>query len=76
MKKFLLLFLLFSASLAAAAAKYPFSVTRYGTGKQAVLFIPGYASLGTVWQETVDQPGSGYTAYVLYHGRVCKGSSV
>lgn len=65
MKKFLLFFLLFSASWPAAAAEHPFSVTRYGTGKQAVLFIPGFASSGTVWQETVDQLGSGYTAYVL-----------
>jgi len=65
MKKFLLFFLLFSASWTATAAEYPFSVTRYGTGKQAVLFIPGFASSGTVWQETVNQLGSGYTAYVL-----------
>lgn len=44
---------------------YPFSVTKSGTGKQTILFIPGFASSGDVWNETVEILKNNYTCYVM-----------
>ena len=42
-----------------------FSVQRVGSGKQAVILIPGFACSGEVWCQTVDALHGDYTCYVL-----------
>ena len=67
MKKSLILFL-FAAGLfftSKAAEQYPFTVKQSGSGKQAIIFIPGFACSGDVWNETVEQFKSNHTCYVL-----------
>lgn len=46
-------------------ATYPFQVEKSGQGKQAIIFIPGFASSGEVWQETVTHFESNYVCYTL-----------
>ena len=50
---------------AAHAQSYSFAVKTYGTGTQALVFIPGFACSGEVWQETVNALQDRYTCYVL-----------
>lgn len=56
MKKYILIIaLLFSAlclNVFAQTKQYPFEVAKTGKGKQTILFIPGFASSGDVWNET------------------------
>ncbi|KQQ97488.1 alpha/beta fold hydrolase [Massilia sp. Leaf139] len=40
-------------------------VERYGSGRQALILIPGLASGGWVWQETVRQFAGSHTVYVV-----------
>ena len=40
-------------------------VERHGSGAKPLVLIPGLASGGWVWQETVRELGSGYTIYVV-----------
>lgn len=42
-----------------------FAIQRVGNGKQAVIFIPGFACSGDVWKQTVDALKEDYTCYVL-----------
>lgn len=42
-----------------------FQIEKIGNGKQNILFIPGFASSGEVWKETIDALGNDYTYYVL-----------
>lgn len=42
-----------------------FRVEKIGNGKQNILFIPGFASSGDVWKETMEGLGDDYTYYVL-----------
>lgn len=65
MKRLLLTLILLGASLLIFAQDYPFSVVKSGTGKQAVVFIPGFACSGDVWAETVSVLEDSYTCYVL-----------
>lgn len=65
MKRLLLTLMLLGASLLIFAQDYPFSVVKSGTGKQAVIFIPGFACSGDVWVETVSVLKDSYTCYVL-----------
>lgn len=48
-----------------AAEGYSFRVTQQGVGKQTVVFIPGFACSGEVWQETVEAIKDSCTCYVL-----------
>lgn len=48
-----------------AADGYSFQIVRQGTGNQAVVFIPGFACSGEVWQETVEAIKDSCTCYVL-----------
>ena len=52
MKRLLLTLMLLGASLLIFAQDYPFSVVKSGTGKQAVIFIPGFACSGDVWKQS------------------------
>lgn len=65
MKRLLLTLMLLGTSLLIFAQDYPFSVVKSGTGKQAVIFIPGFACSGDVWAETVSVLKDSYTCYVL-----------
>jgi len=44
---------------------YPFEVKKTGSGKQAIIFIPGFASSGEVWNETVAKFEKKFTCYTL-----------
>lgn len=48
-----------------AAEGYSFQVIRQGVGKRTVVFIPGFACSGEVWQETVEAIKDSCTCYVL-----------
>lgn len=65
MRKLLLILEIVFVSLSSFGRDYPFSVLKSGKGKQAVIFIPGFASSGDVWKETVTKLGDNYTCYVL-----------
>ena len=65
MKRLLLTLMLLGTSLLIFAQDYPFSVVKSGTGKQTVIFIPGFACSGDVWAETVSVLKDSYTCYVL-----------
>ena len=65
MKKVFFILVVFLASSLALAQDYSFSVIKSGTGKQAIIFIPGFACSGDVWRETVEVLKEDYTCYVL-----------
>ena len=65
MKKLFFILVAFLASSFALAQDYPFSVVKSGTGKQAIVFIPGFACSGDVWKESVEVLKEDYTCYVL-----------
>ena len=57
MKKYIflaiaLLFSVLSSNVFAQTKSHPFEVVKSGKGKQSIVFIPGFASSGDVWQET------------------------
>lgn len=45
--------------------KYFFEVQKKGQGKQAMIFIPGFACSGEVWNETITKFEKEYTCYSL-----------
>jgi pimeloyl-ACP methyl ester carboxylesterase len=69
MKKYILIIaLLFSAlclNVFAQTKQYPFEVSKTGKGKQAIIFIPGFASSGAVWDETKSVFEKDFTCYTL-----------
>lgn len=70
MKKYIILViaLLFSAlclNVFAQTKQYPFEVIKTGKGKQAILFIPGFASSGDVWNETKATFEKDFTCYTF-----------
>lgn len=69
MKKYIVIIaLLFSAlcvNIFAQTKSYPFEVIKTGKGKQAILFIPGFASSGEVWNETKAAFEKDFTCYTL-----------
>ncbi|HUH26959.1 alpha/beta hydrolase [Gelidibacter sp.] len=44
---------------------YPFSVKVSGQGKQALFFIPGFASSGEVWEDTLTPFEENFTCYTF-----------
>ena len=44
---------------------YPFKVQKTGQGAQALIFIPGFACPGEVWDETKSKFEEEYTCYTL-----------
>ncbi|QBN18249.1 alpha/beta fold hydrolase [Flavobacterium nackdongense] len=44
---------------------YPFTVKISGQGKESILFIPGFASSGEVWNETKAKYEKDFTCYAL-----------
>ncbi|MDN3675028.1 alpha/beta hydrolase [Flavobacterium branchiarum] len=70
MKKHIILViaLLFSAVCLNAFAQtksYPFEVIKSGKGKQTILFIPGFASSGEVWDDTKAYFENDFTCYTF-----------
>ena len=70
MKKYIILIIafLFSAlclNVFAQTRSYPFEVLKTGKGKQAIIFIPGFASSGEVWNETKTVFEKDFTCYTL-----------
>ncbi|SFD39869.1 alpha/beta fold hydrolase [Flavobacterium phragmitis] len=70
MKKYIILIIafLFSAlclNVFAQTKSYPFEVLKTGSGKQSILFIPGFASSGDVWNETKAAFEKDFTCYTL-----------
>lgn len=70
MKKYIILIIafLFSAvclNVFAQTKSYPFEVIKTGKGKQSILFIPGFASSGEVWNETKAAFEKDFTCYTL-----------
>ena len=70
MKKyiFLVITLLFSAlclNVFGQTKSYPFEVAKTGKGKQAMIFIPGFASSGNVWDETRSNFEKEFTCYTF-----------
>lgn len=70
MKKHIILViaLLFSAvclNVFAQTKTYPFEVIKSGKGKQTILFIPGFASSGEVWDDTKAYFENDFTCYTL-----------
>ncbi|AWK07331.1 alpha/beta hydrolase [Flavobacterium crocinum] len=70
MKKYIILIIafLFSAlclNVFAQTKSYPFEVLKTGKGKQTIIFIPGFASAGEVWNETRAAFEKDFTCYTL-----------
>ncbi len=66
-KKTLLLALIACLFYSANAfdSKYPFQVKTSGAGAEAIVFIPGFACSGEVWQKTISEFSATHTCYTL-----------
>lgn len=60
-----LLFSILSLNVFAQTKSYPFEAVKSGKGKQAIVFIPGFASSGDVWNETKANFEKDFTCYTL-----------
>jgi pimeloyl-ACP methyl ester carboxylesterase len=70
MKKNIILIvaLLFSAlclNVFGQTKSYPFEITKTGKGKQSIIFLPGFASSGDVWNETKSNFEKEFTCYTF-----------
>lgn len=70
MKKYTIVIIAFLFSVLclnvfAQTKSYPFEVVKTGTGKQSIIFIPGFASSGEVWNETKAAFEKDFTCYIL-----------
>ncbi|WP_137906006.1 alpha/beta fold hydrolase [Chryseobacterium sp. 2VB] len=70
MKKFtflliIMLFFLAVCNIFGQQKAYPFEVQKTGKGDQALIFIPGFASSGDVWNETTAKFEKDFTCYTL-----------
>ena len=60
-----LLFSILSLNVFSQTKSYPFEVVKTGKGKKAIIFIPGFASSGEVWNETKSNFEKDFTCYTL-----------
>ncbi|WP_343609753.1 alpha/beta hydrolase [Chryseobacterium oranimense] len=70
MKKYRIFFILMLVFAAACnifgqTKNYPFEVKKSGKGKKSILFIPGFASSGEVWDDTTAKFEKDFTCYTL-----------
>ncbi|MDR6369627.1 pimeloyl-ACP methyl ester carboxylesterase [Chryseobacterium bernardetii] len=70
MKKFtflliIMLFFLAICNIFGQQTTYPFEVKKTGKGNQSLIFIPGFASSGDVWNETTSKFEKEFTCYTL-----------
>lgn len=63
--KLMILALIFTVNIRSIAQNYPFEYQKTGNGEKVIVFIPGFASSGAVWDETVSQLKDRFTCYVL-----------
>lgn len=61
----IMLFFLAVCNIFGQTKTYPFEVKKTGKGKQSLIFIPGFASSGEVWNETVSKFEKNFTCYTL-----------
>lgn len=61
----LLLFIALCINVFGQNKTYPFEVVKTGNGKQSIVFIPGFASSGDVWNETIPLFEQNFTCYKL-----------
>lgn len=61
----MMMFLSFNTPDKAANNLYPFEVQKTGSGNQSIIFIPGFACSGDVWNETKAKLEHDYTCYTL-----------
>lgn len=61
----ILLFTSLSVNLLGQTKKYSFEVQKTGKGEQSIIFIPGFASSGEVWNETITKFENEYICYSL-----------
>lgn len=61
----ILLFLALCANVFGQTKSYPFEIKKTGQGKQALILIPGFASSGDVWKETIAKFDKNFTCYTL-----------
>jgi len=69
-KKYIILIviLLFTAlcyNVFGQKSNYPFTAVRSGQGQQSIIFLPGFACSGNVWNETKSLFENQYTCYTL-----------
>ncbi len=62
---FILLFTALYIKVFGQSKKYSFEVQKTGKGSQAIIFIPGFACSGEVWNETITKFEKEYTCYSL-----------
>ena len=62
---FIIAFIAFTCKLIGQNFSYPFEVTVSGKGNQAIIFIPGLACSGDVWNDTKPVYEKKYTCYTL-----------
>ena len=65
MKKIILIFYATLLTNSLFSQNYSFSINKIGVGEQNLIFIPGFACSGEVWNETIEALISNYTCYVL-----------
>lgn len=66
--KFLIIIFLFATlcvNIFGQTKPYPFEIKITGQGKQSIIFIPGFASSGEVWNETKSIYEKDFTCYTL-----------
>lgn len=61
----IMIYVLLSTSVFAQKQSYPFEVVKTGSGKQAIIFIPGFACSGDVWNETTAKLDGDFSSYAL-----------
>ncbi|MFZ4930418.1 alpha/beta fold hydrolase [Chryseobacterium sp. Mn2064] len=61
----IMLFFLAVCNIFGQTKTYPFEVKKTGKGKQSLIFIPGFASSGEVWNETAAKFEKNFTCYTL-----------
>ncbi len=61
----IMLFFLAVCNIFGQQITYPFEVKKTGKGNQSLLFIPGFASSGDVWNETTAKFEKDFTCYTL-----------
>jgi pimeloyl-ACP methyl ester carboxylesterase len=62
---FLMFLMTFSSQTSIAQSTFPFEVKISGKGKKAIIFIPGFACSGDVWNETKASFEADFTCHTL-----------
>lgn len=63
--KLIIILCLICFKVIASSNDYPFKVEIKGVGTQSIIFIPGFASSGDVWNETVSKYEKNFRCHIL-----------